>query len=38
VARLAAADVPIPMSRTLEPLVQPDEGRVTAAVRALIGR
>jgi pyruvate dehydrogenase E1 component beta subunit len=38
VARLAAADVPIPMSRTLEPLVQPDEGRVAASVRALVGR
>jgi pyruvate dehydrogenase E1 component beta subunit len=36
VKRLAAADVPIPVSRTLEPLVQPGEAAIAAAVRALI--
>jgi acetoin:2,6-dichlorophenolindophenol oxidoreductase subunit beta len=38
VERLAAADVPIPMSRTLEPLVQPNEARVAERLRALVGR
>jgi pyruvate/2-oxoglutarate/acetoin dehydrogenase E1 component len=36
VKRLAAADVPIPVSRTLEPLVQPSETAIAAAVRDLI--
>ncbi|VCU69354.1 2-oxoisovalerate dehydrogenase subunit beta [Pigmentiphaga humi] len=38
VCRLGAEDIPIPMSRTLEPLVQPDADRIVAAVRALVGR
>jgi pyruvate/2-oxoglutarate/acetoin dehydrogenase E1 component len=38
VVRLAAADVPIPLSRTLEPLVQPDVERVIGAVRGLLQR
>ncbi|WP_137179469.1 alpha-ketoacid dehydrogenase subunit beta [Roseomonas sp. AR75] len=36
VRRLAAEDVPIPISRTLEPLVQPDAARIAAAVHALV--
>jgi acetoin:2,6-dichlorophenolindophenol oxidoreductase subunit beta len=35
VKRLAAADVPSPVSRTLEPLVQPSEAAIAAAVRDL---
>jgi pyruvate/2-oxoglutarate/acetoin dehydrogenase E1 component len=38
VLRLGAADVPIPVSRTLEPLTVPDAARVAAAVRALVNR
>lgn len=38
VKRLAAQNVPIPMSRTLEPLVQPVEAAVADAVRALVGQ
>jgi pyruvate dehydrogenase E1 component beta subunit len=38
VRRLAAENVPIPMSRTLEPLVQPSETAIADAVRALVGR
>jgi acetoin:2,6-dichlorophenolindophenol oxidoreductase subunit beta len=37
VKRLAAADVPIPFSRTLEPLVQPSEAGIAEAVRELVG-
>lgn len=36
VRRLCAADVPIPVSRTLEPLVQPDVARIVEAVRNLV--
>jgi acetoin:2,6-dichlorophenolindophenol oxidoreductase subunit beta len=36
VKRLAAADVPIPVSRTLEPLVQPSETAIAEAVRELV--
>jgi pyruvate dehydrogenase E1 component beta subunit len=36
VRRLAAEDVPIPISRALEPLVQPDAARIAAAVHALV--
>lgn len=36
VVRLAAANVPIPVSRTLESLVQPNEARIMNSVRALI--
>ena len=36
VKRLAAADVPIPVSRTLEPLVQPNPARIKEAVRRLM--
>jgi pyruvate dehydrogenase E1 component beta subunit len=36
VARLAAEDLPIPMSRSLEKLVQPDEARLAARIRDLI--
>jgi pyruvate dehydrogenase E1 component beta subunit len=38
VMRLGAADVPIPVSRTLEPLSVPDAPRIAAAVRALVNR
>jgi pyruvate dehydrogenase E1 component beta subunit len=38
VMRLGAADVPIPVSRTLEPLTVPDAPRIAQAVRGLIGR
>ena len=38
VARLAAEDIPIPLSRSLEPLVQPSEARVVEHVRALVQR
>lgn len=38
VARLAGADVPIPMSRTLEPLAQPDAARIAAELHRLVGR
>lgn len=38
VKRLAAETVPIPMSRTLEPLVQPSEAAIADAVRALVGQ
>ena len=38
VKRLAAENVPIPMSRTLEPLVQPSEAAIADAVRALVGQ
>ena len=34
----AAENVPIPMSRTLEPLVQPSEAAIADAVRALVGQ
>ncbi len=37
VGRLGAQDVPIPVSRTLEPLVQPDADRIAAAARVLVG-
>jgi pyruvate dehydrogenase E1 component beta subunit len=37
VKRLAAANVPVPAARSLEPLVAPDEAAVTRAVRALLG-
>jgi pyruvate/2-oxoglutarate/acetoin dehydrogenase E1 component len=36
VVRLAALDVPIPYSRALEPLLYPDEQRVSQAVRDLL--
>jgi pyruvate/2-oxoglutarate/acetoin dehydrogenase E1 component len=36
VARLAAEDVPIPMSRSLERLVQPDESRLAARIRDIV--
>jgi pyruvate/2-oxoglutarate/acetoin dehydrogenase E1 component len=36
VARLAAEDIPIPMSRSLEKLVQPDEARVASRLRDLV--
>ena len=36
--RLAAENVPIPMSRTLEPLLQPSEAAIADAVRALVGQ
>lgn len=36
VTRLCARDVPIPVSRTLEPLVQPNPARIVDAVRALL--
>jgi acetoin:2,6-dichlorophenolindophenol oxidoreductase subunit beta len=36
IARLGAVEVPIPFSRTLEPLVQPDVERIVKAVRALV--
>jgi len=38
VMRLGAANVPIPVSRTLEPLTVPDAARIAAAVRALVSR
>ena len=38
VKRLAAENVPIPMSRTLEPLVRPSEAAIADAVRALVGQ
>lgn len=38
VTRLAAEDVPIPLSRSLEPLVQPSEAGVVERVRALVQR
>jgi pyruvate dehydrogenase E1 component beta subunit len=36
IARLCGADVPIPASRTLEPLMQPDAHRIAKAARDLI--
>lgn len=36
IRRLAAADVPIPVSRSLEPLVQPDAVRIAGALRDLV--
>jgi pyruvate dehydrogenase E1 component beta subunit len=36
VKRLAAADTPVPISRTLEPLARPDANAIAAAVRALV--
>jgi pyruvate dehydrogenase E1 component beta subunit len=36
VTRLAAADVPVPISRSLEPLVRPDAKSIVAAARALV--
>lgn len=36
VGRLAAVDAPVPMSRSLEPLVRPDRARIVGAVRALL--
>jgi pyruvate/2-oxoglutarate/acetoin dehydrogenase E1 component len=38
IERLAGADVPIPLSRSLEPLTQPDVKAVVASARALVGR
>jgi acetoin:2,6-dichlorophenolindophenol oxidoreductase subunit beta len=38
VMRLAGEDVPIPLSRSLEPLVQPNETRIAEHVRTLMGR
>ncbi len=38
IERLAGADVPIPLSRSLEPLTQPDVNAVVSAARALMGR
>lgn len=38
VTRLAGEDVPIPLSRSLEPLVQPNETRIAEHVRTLMGR
>jgi pyruvate/2-oxoglutarate/acetoin dehydrogenase E1 component len=36
VARLAAADVPVPISRSLEPLVRPDAAAIVAAAESLL--
>jgi pyruvate dehydrogenase E1 component beta subunit len=36
VRRLAGADIPVPVARSLEPLVAPDEAAIVAAVRALV--
>lgn len=36
VMRLAAADTPVPMSRSLEPLWRPDAARIEKAVRTLL--
>ncbi len=38
IERLAGADVPIPLSRSLEPLTQPDVNAVVSSARALVGR
>jgi pyruvate/2-oxoglutarate/acetoin dehydrogenase E1 component len=38
IERLAGADVPIPLSRSLEPLTQPDVNAVVSGARALMGR
>jgi pyruvate/2-oxoglutarate/acetoin dehydrogenase E1 component len=38
IERLAGADVPIPLSRSLEPLTQPDVDDVVSSARALVGR
>jgi pyruvate dehydrogenase E1 component beta subunit len=38
VTRLAAPDVPIPLSRTLEPLTLPSGERLQTAIRSLVGR
>ena len=38
VTRLAAEDVPIPLSRSLEPLVQPNEMRIAEQAQILMGR
>ena len=35
VGRLAAVDAPVPISRSLEPLVRPDARSIAQAVRAL---
>jgi pyruvate/2-oxoglutarate/acetoin dehydrogenase E1 component len=37
IERLAGADVPIPLSRTLEPLTQPDVNAVVSSARAILG-
>jgi pyruvate/2-oxoglutarate/acetoin dehydrogenase E1 component len=36
VRRLCGADIPIPISRTLEPLAQPNPGTIASAARALV--
>jgi pyruvate dehydrogenase E1 component beta subunit len=36
VTRLCAENVPVPVSRSLEPLVQPNEARIIATVRKLV--
>jgi len=36
VGRLGAADAPVPISRSLEPLVRPDANAIAAAARALL--
>jgi pyruvate/2-oxoglutarate/acetoin dehydrogenase E1 component len=38
VLRLGAADVPIPVSRTLEPLTVPDAARIAEMLRTLVSR
>jgi acetoin:2,6-dichlorophenolindophenol oxidoreductase subunit beta len=38
VARLAWANVPVPVARSLEPLVAPDEAAIIKAARDLLGR
>ncbi|HUZ75710.1 MAG TPA: alpha-ketoacid dehydrogenase subunit beta [Stellaceae bacterium] len=37
VKRMAAAHVPVPLARSLEPLVAPNEAAIADAVRALVG-
>jgi pyruvate dehydrogenase E1 component beta subunit len=36
VTRLCAENIPVPVSRSLEPLVQPNEARIAATVRKLV--
>jgi pyruvate/2-oxoglutarate/acetoin dehydrogenase E1 component len=38
IQRVGALDVPIPYSKPLEEAVIPDEGRIIAAVRRVLGR
>jgi pyruvate dehydrogenase E1 component beta subunit len=38
VSRLAGEDVPIPVSSSLEPLMQPDEKRIAERAKELVGR